>query len=137
MRQNDSRLNFEADRLNVFVVPQVSKFKEEWLFLFRRYLSATAKALSPGQKAVLFDLIALGSVSPEGLVFAPTSVLVCHGPSRATVYRALEVLQYLGLIVGPEDGMVYLNPRLLYRGFAGDWSAAIQHWKKLGGKDED
>jgi len=137
MEQNDSRLSFEADKLNVFVVPPASKFKAEWLFLFRKYLSAVGKTLTPGQKAVLFDIIALGSVTPQGVVCAPTSVLLLNGVSRATVYRTLEVLRQLGLIVGPMKGMVYLNPKLLYRGPAGDWGMAVYSWKLLGGKDEE
>jgi len=71
MEQNDPKLSFEADKLNVFVVPPASKFKAEWFFLFRRYLSAVGKTLTPAQKAVLFDIIALGPVSPQGLVCAP------------------------------------------------------------------
>jgi len=34
-------------------------------------------------------------------------------------------------------GMVYLNPKLLYRGPAGDWGMAVYSWKLLGGKDEE
>jgi hypothetical protein len=137
MKQSDPKLSFEADKLSVFVVPQASKFKAEWLFLFRKYLSAVGKTLTPGQKAVLFDLIALGSVLPQGIICAPTSFLLLNGSSRATVYRTLEVLNYLGLVVGPTKGMVYLNPKLLYRGSAGDWGTAINFWRQLGGKDED
>jgi hypothetical protein len=137
MEQNDPKLSFEADKLNVFVVPPASKFKAEWLFLFRKYLSAVGKTLTPAQKAVLFDIIALGSVSPHGLICAPTSVLLLNGVSRSTVYKTLEVLGQLGLTVGPTKGMVYLNPKLLYRGPAGDWGMAVHHWRNLGGKYED
>jgi len=137
MERDDRKLSFEADKLNVFVVPPASKFNVEWLFLFRKHLPAVAKTLSPGQKAVLFDLIALGSVSPQGLICAPTSSLLLNGVSRSNVYRALEALRELGLVVGPTQGMVYLNPKLLYRGFAGDWGIAVHHWRNLGGKDED
>jgi hypothetical protein len=137
MEQNDPKLSFEADKLNVFVVPPASKFKAEWLFLFRKYLSAVGKTLTPAQKAVLFDIIALGSVSPQGLICAPTSVLLLNGVSRSTVYKTLEVLGQLGLTVGPTKGMVYLNPKLLYRGPAGDWGMAVHHWRNLGGKYED
>jgi hypothetical protein len=137
MEQNDPKLSFEADKLNVFVVPPAGKFKAEWFFLFRRYLSAVGKTLTPAQKAVLFDIIALGLVSPQGLVCAPTSALLLNGVSRASVYRTLEVLSELGLIAGPTKGMVYLNPKLLYRGPAGDWGMAVHYWRNLGGKDED
>jgi hypothetical protein len=137
MEQNDPKLSFEADKLNVFVVPPASKFKAEWLFLFRKYLSAVGKTLTPAQKAVLFDIIALGSVSPQGLIWAPTSVLLLNGVSRGTVYKTLEVLGQLGLTVGPTKGMVYLNPKLLYRGPAADWGMAVHHWRNLGGKYED
>jgi hypothetical protein len=137
MKQSDPKLSFEADKLSVVVLPQVSKFNAEWLFLFRKYMLAVGKTLTPGQKAVLFDLIAFGSVSPQGIICAPTSLLLLNGSSRATVYRTLEVLNYLGLVVGPTKGMVYLNPKLLYRGSAGDWGEAINCWRQLGGKDED
>jgi hypothetical protein len=135
--ERNEKLSFEADKLNVFVVPPASKFKAEWLFLFRKYLSAVGKALTPVQKAVLFDIIALGSVSPYGIICAPTSVLLLSGVSRASVYKTLEVLNQLNLTVGPTKGMVYLNPKLLYRGPAGDWGMAVHHWRQLGGKDEE
>jgi hypothetical protein len=137
MEQNSSNLSFEADKLNVFVVPPAKKFSEPWLFLFRKYLSAVSKTLTPGQKAVLFDLIALGSVSPQGLICTPTSALLFNGVSRTTVYRTLEVLNQLNLIVGPMKGMVYLNPKLVYRGSAGNWGIAVHHWRLVGGKSED
>ena len=137
MEQNDPKLSFEAEKLNVFIVPPPSKFKREWLFLFRRYLSAVGKTLTPVQKAVLFDIIALGSVSPQGLLCAPTSVLLLNGVSRSSVYKTLEVLGELGLIAGPTKGMIYLNPKLIYRGPARDWGMAVDYWRNLGGKDED
>jgi hypothetical protein len=137
MEQNDQKLSFEADQLNVFVVTPASKFKAEWVFLFRKYLSAVGKTLTPAQKAVLFDVFALGSVSPQGLICAPTSVLLLNGVSRTTVYKTLEVLRELGLIAGPTKGMVYLSPKLLYRGPARDWGMAVHYWRLLGGKDEE
>jgi hypothetical protein len=136
MEQNE-KLSFEADKLNVFVLPPASKFKVEWVFLFRKCLSAVGKTLTPAQKAVLFDVFALGSVSPQGLICAPTSVLLLNGVSRTTVYKTLEVLRQLGLIAGPTKGMVYLSPKLLYRGPARDWGMAVHYWKLLGGKDEE
>jgi hypothetical protein len=137
MKQEHPNMIFDAEHLNVLIVPPAHKLKEEWFFLFRQILRVLPTALSPGQKAVLLDLIALGSISPYGFLCTHVSALFYHGVSRTTVYRTLESLSELGLITGPKNGMVYLTPKLIYRGHARDWGMAIHHWCQLGGKHEE
>jgi hypothetical protein len=137
MKREVPKVSLDAESLNVVILPPTTKLKGEWLFLFRQCLVQLPTTLSPGHKAVLLDLIALGAVSPHGFLCAPVSALLCHGVSRTSVYRALDKLKELGLIAGPKDGMVYLSPKLIYRGHGRDWGASMNYWNYLGGKRED
>jgi hypothetical protein len=137
MKQEHSKVRVDAENLNIVIVPPASKLKDEWFFLFRQLLRVLPTTLSPGQKAVLLDLIALGSISPHGFLCTYVSALFYHGVSRATVYRTLESLKELGLIAGPKNGIVYLTPKLVYRGHSRNWSMAMNHWYSLGGKNEN
>jgi hypothetical protein len=137
MKQEHPKVSLDAESLNVVILPPAPKLKGEWLFLFRQFLTQLPTTLSPAGKAVLLDLIALGSVSPHGFLCTPVSALLSNGVSRTTVYRALEALKELDLIVGPTKGMVYLSPKLIYRGHTRDWGMAMHYWRYLGGKHED
>jgi len=137
MKQDYPKVSLDAETLNVVVLPPAPKLKGEWLFLFRQFLTELPNALSPGAKAVLLDLISLGSVSPHGFLCTPVSALLSHGVSRTTIYRALDTLKELDLIAGPKNGMVYLSPKLIYRGHARDWGMAMHYWRYLGGKNEE
>jgi hypothetical protein len=137
MRQSVSNVSLEAGNVSVVILSPATKLKEEWLFLFRKPLADLPNTLSPVQKAVLLDIMSLGSTSPQGLLSVNVLTLLGHGVSRASVYRALGVLGEFGLIAGPKDGAVYLSPRVVYRGHARDWGYAMVYWKQLGGKYEE
>jgi len=137
MKQSVPNVNLEAGNVSVVILSPATKFKEEWLFLFQRSLANLPNTLSPLQKAVLLDVISLGSTSPQGLLSVDVLTLLGRGVSRTSVYRALGVLGEFGLIAGPKDRVVYLSPRVVYRGHARDWGYAMDYWKQLGGKHEE
>jgi hypothetical protein len=137
MKQSVPNVNLEADKLNVVIVSQTTKLKGQWLFLFQQSLRDLPEALSPIQRTVLLDILCLGFNSPMGLVCCNISALLYHGIGRTSVYRALSSLKELGLVAGPKDGIMYLNPQVAYRGHARDWGHAMVYWKYLGGKYEE
>jgi len=112
------------------------------MFLFRHSLAELPNQLSPMTRAVLLDLLAVGSVSVHGLIVAYSSDLFLHGIARTTVHRALNALEGLEIIARTAKGAIYVNPQVVYRGSGRNWSRAIDYWNCVksqvqneGGKD--
>jgi hypothetical protein len=131
MRQNNANVNLEADSLNVVILPPAAKLKGEWMFVFRGPLAELPSKLAPLTKAVLFNMMALGSVSVYGLIMVHTPSLLNCGISRSTVYRALQELEDLGIVARGKTGIVYLSPFIAYRGSGRDWGVAVTYWNGL------
>jgi hypothetical protein len=143
MKLSNANINVEGQELNVVIVPPSPKFKGEWMFLFRQSLAELPDKLSPLTRAVLFDILALGSVSVYGLILTYPSVLLLRGIKRTSLYRALDALEKLDIIVRRPWDAVYVNPQFAYRGRGQDWGVAMDFWLKVkaerakeGGKDE-
>jgi len=131
-------LNFTSKALDVVVFESGrSKFEDEWVYLFRAPLSPVLRQLSPYTKSVLLELLALGTISPEGLLCLPLNALVGAHIGRSTLFRAVATLEQLNLVCRA-NGLIYLSPRLVYRGRVKNWSLALQTWSKFltGGTDE-
>jgi hypothetical protein len=131
MRQNNSNVNLEADQLNVVILPPAAKLKGEWMFVFRGPLAELPDKLTPSAKAVLFNMMALGSVSVYGLIMVHTPSLLYHGVSRSTVYRAIQELEDIGIVARGKPGIVYLSPFIAYRGSGRDWGVSVTYWNGL------
>ena len=130
-------LNFTSKALDVVVFESGrSKFEDEWIYLFRSQLSSVLRHLSPYTRAILLDLLVLGSISPEGLVCLPLNALVGGRIGRSTLFSAISALEKLNLL-RRANGLIYLSPRLVYRGKVKNWSLALQTWSKFltGGTD--
>jgi len=137
MEQRVSNVSLEANNLKVVILPEATKLKGEWFFLFRQTIAGLPDTLPPLQRVILLDIISLGSVSPESLICVNTSTLLEHGVGRTNVYRALNALRERGLVAGPKSMMVYLNPQVAYRGKSSNWGSAMAYWIQLGGKYEE
>jgi hypothetical protein len=131
MKQNSANVNLEADNLNVVILPPAAKLKGEWMFVFRGPLAELPSKLTPLTKAVLFNMMALGSVSVYGLIMVHTPSLLHHGIGRTTVYRAIRELEDLDIVVRGKSGIVYLSPFIAYRGSGRDWGVAVSYWNIL------
>ena len=124
-------LNFTSKALDVVVFEGGrSKFEDEWIYLFRSQLSPVLRQLSPYTRAILLDLLVLGSISPEGLVCLPLNALVGGQIGRSTLFSALSALEKLNLL-RRANGLIYLSPRLVYRGKVKNRSLALQTWSKF------
>jgi len=137
MENGIKSLNFTSKALDVVVFESGrSRFESEWVYLFRSALSPYLRQLSPHTRAILLDLLALGSVSPEGLLCLPLSALTSGQIGRSTLFRALSALEQFDL-VRRANGLIYLSPRFVYRGKVKNWSLALQTWTKFltGGTD--
>jgi hypothetical protein len=131
MRQNNANVNLEADSLNVVILPPTAKLKGEWMFVFRGPLAELPEKLTPSAKAVLFNMMALGSVSVYGLIMVHTPSLLNCGISRSTVFRAIQGLEDLGVVARGKTGIIYLSPFIAYRGSGRDWGIAVTYWNGL------
>ena len=136
--ENDVKsLNFTSKALDVVVFESGrSRFENEWVYIFRSELSPVLRQLSPYTRAVLLDLLAFGNISPEGLVCLPLNALTGRRIARCTVFVAVSTLEKFNL-VRRANGLIYLSPRLVYRGKVKSWSLAVQTWSSLlpGGTD--
>jgi hypothetical protein len=112
--ENDLKsLNFTSKALDVVVFESGrSKFHDEWIYLFRSQLSSVLRQLSPYTRAILLDLLVLGSISPEGLVCLPLNALVGGRIGRSTLFSSLSALEKLNLL-RRANGLIYLSPRLV------------------------
>ena len=136
--ENDVKsLNFTSKALDVVVFESGrSRFENEWVYLFRSELSPVLRQLSPYTRAVLLDLLALGNISSEGLVCLPLNALTGRSIARCTLFVAVSTLEKFNL-VRRANGLIYLSPRLVYRGKVRNWSLAAETWSNLlpGGTD--
>jgi hypothetical protein len=74
METRTNSLNFTSESLNVVVLERKpSKFKQQWLFLFRSELSLILSQLQPTARALVLDALILGSINPQGLILAEPS----------------------------------------------------------------
>jgi len=136
MEEAKKSLSFTSERLDVIVLESKrSRFESEWLFLFRGDLKLTLKHLSPYAKAVLLDALALGNVSPEGLICLPFNALTGRKIARSTLFALIANLERLD-VVRRADGLIYLSPRLVYRGQAKLWPLASKFWSSLSGEGD-
>jgi hypothetical protein len=130
-------LNFTSETLEVKVFESGRlRFDSEWVYLFRTQVSPVLVHLSPYTRAVLLDLLVLGNISPEGLVCLPLNALAGRYIARATLFAAVSTLERFNLVCRA-NGLIYLSPRLVYRGRVKNWSLALQIWSKFltGGTD--
>jgi hypothetical protein len=135
MKETPKSLNFTSERLDVLVFEtKRSRFESEWLFLFRDDLRLILEQLSPHARAILLDTLALGNVSPEGLICLPFKALTGRKISRPTLFLLIARLEKLSL-VRRANGLIYLSPRLVYRGQAKNWSLAFKFWSSLLGEE--
>jgi hypothetical protein len=139
MEDKTKSINFTSESLGLVVfVDRQSRFKNTWLYLFRGEMRAALAFLSPLARATLLDAIILGNISPEGLICLPTQALYGLQVGRATRFRAISTLEKFNL-VRRRDGLLYVSPRLVYRGKSKDWVEALQFWFTLlekGGNDD-
>jgi sugar-specific transcriptional regulator TrmB len=68
------------------------------------------------------------------MIAIPIPALLAWGMSRTRRYDSLQVLEKKGLVNHKEKGMVYINPNLVYRGRAENYSRAVEAWMRLGGE---
>jgi len=137
MEDGVKSLNFTSKALDVIVFESGrSKFESEWIYLFRSQLSTVLRQLPPSTRAVLLDLLVLGNISPEGLICLPFVSLTGLHIGRSSLFKAISQLEQLGLVCRA-NGLIYLSPRLVYRGKVKNWSLAVQTWSSLlsGGTD--
>jgi len=137
MKNGLKSLNFTSKALDVVVFESGrSRFENEWVYLFRSELSPVLRQLSPYTRAVLLDLLALGNISPEGLVCFPLNGLTGLQIGRSTLFSAVSALEQFNL-AARANGLIYLSPRLVYRGKVKNWLLAVQTWTRLlaGGTD--
>jgi hypothetical protein len=137
MENGVKSLNFTSKALDVIVFESGrSRFHGEWVYLFRPELSPVLSHLSPYTRAALLDLLVLGNISPEGLVCLPLNALTGRRIARCTLFVAVSTLEKFNL-VRRANGLIYLSPRLVYRGKVKNWSLAAETWSNLlpGGTD--
>jgi hypothetical protein len=131
METRTNSLNFTSESLNVVVLERKpSKFQQQWLFLFRSELSLILSQLQPTARALLLDALILGSINPQGLICVPSKALVARQIGRGNSFDALSRLEQLNLI-RRADGLVYLSPKLAYRGRTSEWGLALRFWSTL------
>jgi hypothetical protein len=130
-------LNFTSKALDVIVFESGrSKFENEWVYLFRTEALPAVKCVPPSARAVLLDLLVFGNTSSEGLVCLPLNALTGRRISRPSLFKAISALEQFNL-VRRANGLIYVSPRLVYRGTVRRWQLALQTWTTFltGGTD--
>jgi len=131
METQSKSLSFTSERLDVFVLESKhSTFKQQWLFMFRSELSLTLSHLQPYARALLLDALVLGNVSPQGLICISPKALAGRQIGRSALFDGLSRLERLNLI-RRADGLIYVSPKLVYRGRSNDWPLALKFWSSL------